>query len=233
MWYSSYVADADRCQQIMDDGSRCPRPKGNTRSGLCPMHRVRKLHGTPMGQPVKIHRSPLLPVTREFILSYCEEAEGPLDTPCLLWTRMKNAKGYGRLRLHGRNHYAHRAMYAIAMGLDLARPETWPELVQHICHSSSCCNPAHLVSGSVKTNALDMLRRHRRPYRKLTPAMVRGIRFWLQQGKRYPEVAALAREAMGADITRKHVGNIARGEVWASVPAAKEWTGDLKEEDYA
>jgi hypothetical protein len=72
------------------------------------------------------------------------------ENGCMIWTRRKNEKGYGRLRLrNGKMGYANR----VALEQKLGRPIAHSMLALHSCDNPSCCNPDHLREG---TNAENM-----------------------------------------------------------------------------
>ncbi len=69
---------------------------------------------------------------------------------CWLWTASKNSAGYGVLGIGGRSgkmHLAHRLSYELAYGEIPAG-----KLVDHICRTRNCVNPAHLRPVSKKQN---------------------------------------------------------------------------------
>jgi hypothetical protein len=72
------------------------------------------------------------------------------DGECLIWTRSKIAKGYGRVRMLG-EVAAHRVAYRLAHG-DI--PEGM--LVCHTCDRPDCIQPAHLFVGDQGDNMRDM-----------------------------------------------------------------------------
>ena len=64
--------------------------------------------------------------------------DGPLDTPCILWTGKRHSKyGYGMLRLNGR------------------------DVCRHRCDTRACYNPVHLVDGTQADNVRDIHERGR------------------------------------------------------------------------
>lgn len=59
---------------------------------------------------------------------------------CWVWTGALNDKrGYARLRVDGRNPYAHRLSYEIRVG-----PVPEGLELDHLCRNPACLNPAHL-----------------------------------------------------------------------------------------
>jgi hypothetical protein len=72
------------------------------------------------------------------------------DGDCLVWTRAKFAKGYGRVKMMG-EVAAHRVAYKLAYG-DI--PEGM--LVCHTCDRRDCVQPEHLFVGDQGDNMRDM-----------------------------------------------------------------------------
>lgn len=61
------------------------------------------------------------------------------DAGCWSWQGCDNGVGYGQIRWHNKQRYAHRIAYehligSVPPGLDL----------DHLCRNRGCCNPAHL-----------------------------------------------------------------------------------------
>jgi hypothetical protein len=70
---------------------------------------------------------------------------------CWIWTGRRNAHGYGRVKLDGREPYIHRLVYEWTFG-----PVPAGQVVMHACDTPSCVNPAHLRAGTQSENATDM-----------------------------------------------------------------------------
>lgn len=70
------------------------------------------------------------------------------NSGCWLWTRPLN-RGYGRLRVDGRNRMAHRLSYQRHVG-DLLDALT----IHHLCRNRACINPAHLEAVPLAVNVM-------------------------------------------------------------------------------
>lgn len=60
-------------------------------------------------------------------------------TPCWIWHRSLDDRGYGRLGLDGKWRHAHKVYYEAARGLVPVGLE-----LDHLCRQHACVNPAHL-----------------------------------------------------------------------------------------
>lgn len=76
---------------------------------------------------------------------------------CREWTGLRDADGYGRIRIAGADHRAPRVAWELAN--DTSIPEGM--LVRHTCDNPPCCNAEHLVLGTPAENSHDMVRRGR------------------------------------------------------------------------
>lgn len=77
---------------------------------------------------------------------------GPLPTPCLIWQRCVNSRGYGVRGVGDRRVLAHRAAYEAAYG-----PIPAGHQVHHRCETPLCVEPTHLEA----VTALQHKQRHR------------------------------------------------------------------------
>jgi hypothetical protein len=75
---------------------------------------------------------------------------------CWEWKGAKKPSGYGNVRINKSYLLAHRVAFELANGVI---PEGF--IVCHICDNPSCCNPNHLMLGTTKSNAADMLIKNR------------------------------------------------------------------------
>lgn len=81
------------------------------------------------------------------------DIRGPDD--CWLWTGKIARNGYGHLGYHGKDWSTHR-LAAHFRGIPIDGL-----IVCHHCDIRSCCNPAHLFTGSQKDNIQDALSKGR------------------------------------------------------------------------
>lgn len=119
--------------------------------------------------------------------------------------------GYGRVKVEGKTHRAHRVAYEIFVG-----PVPSGLLVCHSCDNRACCNPEHLFLGSHQENMSDMVVKGRaigprgetQGLSKLTESQVLEIR----------SSSGLQRElAARFGVSRSLVSMIRNRKVWAHV----------------
>lgn len=72
----------------------------------------------------------------------------PAADGCLVYTKMKDRQGYGRIRVGHKMMGAHRLAYELWVG-EIPTGET----IDHLCFNTSCCNPQHLRTLSHKENS--------------------------------------------------------------------------------
>lgn len=74
---------------------------------------------------------------------------------CWPWLGARDKDGYGKTHDHRLGDIrAHRAVFMIEFG-------ELPILVRHSCDNPPCCNPAHLLAGTLDDNRSDMMERGR------------------------------------------------------------------------
>lgn len=81
------------------------------------------------------------------------DQRGPDD--CWDW-RGSTREDYGRFKIAGHNRQSNRVAWAAAN-----RRDPGDLLVRHTCDRPQCCNPAHLLLGTVKDNSDDKIARGR------------------------------------------------------------------------
>lgn len=109
------------------------------------------------------------------------------ENGCWEWQGYCQPGGYGRLRIEN-NHTVliHRKIYELVNKVNLPIKT----LVCHKCDNRKCANPDHLFIGTHKDNALDCIKKNRRPLKfgeesynhKLTWEMVDEIRKLRKEG---------------------------------------------------
>lgn len=78
---------------------------------------------------------------------------------CWEWQRSKDSRGYGKCNVGGGKwERAHRVSYTVFKGVI---PNGY--VVRHTCDNTSCCNPEHLITGTMADNMRDCVERGRRP----------------------------------------------------------------------
>jgi len=112
--------------------------------GMCKMHYKRK------GGNGQLYRS---------AVSASERLASGLSVQpngCIEWINSVDRWGYGRIRFGGKTVGTHRAAYVLAYG-----PIPEGLLVRHSCDNPPCCNPEHLLLGTVQDNVDDRVARNR------------------------------------------------------------------------
>ena len=80
-----------------------------------------------------------------------------MSTPCIEWEGPRNNHGYGYAsKAVDGTHLAHRIMWMLVNG-----PVPDGMVIRHTCDNPPCVNPLHLLVGSRKDNARDMVERDR------------------------------------------------------------------------
>lgn len=145
-------------------------------------------------------------VTRTISERFLEKVK--ISPGCWEWTANKNKKGYGRIWISGRNHFAHRVFWRMMFG------EIDGSLrVLHKCDNPSCVRPSHLFLGTLAENIADrdMKKRTARGEKngncKLTIDQVNAIR---ESGESSAVVACKFK------IDRTQVNNIRARRQWAT-----------------
>jgi len=78
------------------------------------------------------------------------------SSECWPWIGAKKPKGYGNIRRDKKYTTAHRVSWEIHFG---KVPDGMQVL--HSCDNPSCCNPYHLMLGTVMSNYIDMVKKGR------------------------------------------------------------------------
>lgn len=137
---------------------------------------------------------------------------------CWNWRAAKKPTGYGNVRIDKKYLLAHRVAFELVNG---AIPETF--IVCHICDNPSCCNPGHLMLGTIKSNTADMLIKNRQKKHsistrgsknlnsKLTESDIPEIRLLYGKGKTQKAIAQIY------GVSPPAVRSILTGKTWRHV----------------
>ena len=138
---------------------------------------------------------------------------------CWLWRGAKKPSGYGNVRINGKYLLAHRVAFTLANG---GIPSGY--IVCHICDTPSCCNPNHLMLGTNKSNAADMLIKNRQKSiiksargvnngrSKLSEEDVISIRFlYKDKAKNQYELASMF------GVSQTAIGSVIRKDTWSHI----------------
>lgn len=123
---------------------------------------------------------------------------------CWNWTAGTNRDGYGQLRFRGKSERAHRVAWLLHHG---SFPSDGMHVL-HACDNVKCVRIDHLFLGTHTDNMLDMAKKGRAHYRKLTEDQVREIRRRIAAGERQRIVA------VDFGITRESARDIANRTKW-------------------
>lgn len=137
---------------------------------------------------------------------------------CWNWMGARKPKGYGNVRIDKKYMLSHRVAFALANG---QIPKGF--MVCHVCDNPSCCNPSHLMLGTCKSNAADMLIKNRQKdiiyaargekngNSKLTSSDVVKIRRLYERGAKLTDIADMHK------VSPQAIGSIVRMETWRHV----------------
>jgi hypothetical protein len=78
---------------------------------------------------------------------------------CWPWLTGRDKDGYGKVRFNGQPLRSHRLAYILCYG----EPDSHL-VVRHSCDNPPCCNPAHLIAGTVVENNEDKRLKGRHPF---------------------------------------------------------------------
>lgn len=90
---------------------------------------------------------------------------------CHEWTGQFNSMGYPRMSVNGKLILLHRYVFQATTSQDIEN-----KCVCHKCDNPKCINPEHLFIGTCRENMRDMVKKGRKPNRKLTDFDIEKIR---------------------------------------------------------
>lgn len=93
----------------------------------------------------------------DFFEKYADRIMPEPNSGCWLWIASATTAGYGNFTRDGKTHYAHRSAYEATHGDGSADGV----VVRHQCDNPPCCNPGHLLGGTMQDNTNDMICRGR------------------------------------------------------------------------
>ena len=127
------------------------------------------------------------------------------ETGCIPWTRGCNTAGYGYVGPADERRTV--GAHKLTLELKLGRRLRAGELTRHTCDNPPCVNPDHLIVGTVKDNASDMMARGRGS----------SLRFWAS-----PERVALRAKALALLATGMTQSDVGR-EVGVAQTTISSW----------
>jgi len=105
----------------------------------------------------------------------------PTAEPCWTWSFNRNRQGYGQFQYEGRSRCAHRVAFRLVNG-------RWPTPCGlHTCDNPPCCNPSHIIEGTLRDNVAQMMARGRQAKGPGVPRNQVGAKGDRNGMRRYPE----------------------------------------------
>lgn len=129
---------------------------------------------------------------------------------CIEWQGWKNEKGYGRMKIGNCVWFTHRIAWILA-NLKMLEPT---DIIMHWCDNPRCCNPDHLIVGTIKQNNADRDIKGRRGKAKriqLTTDNVSEIKLRLKYGH---SIYSIASDFKCGQTTVRHIRD---GLTWKNV----------------
>lgn len=151
------------------------------------------------------------------------DRQGPDECWPWMGERFGQRGDYGRFTMGGKLRQAHRLAWALDRGQPFPIPSV---IIRHTCDNPPCCNPRHLLDGTLKDNTRDMIERGRRfvpdvrgerhGNSKLTEQDVREIRQLRAAGVFIDDIT----QRFG--ICQASVSQIANGVSWKHVTGTED-----------
>lgn len=171
----------------------------------------------------------LRPYQTDLVRRFFDMTSPDPETGCIVWTRARNRKGYGQIRVRSRLRIAHRLSWEMAHGEIPAGM-----MVLHRCDNPPCVNPAHLFLGTNSDNQKDSVAKGRhwmKRHPEQTTFLSHGIRPRGEQcrcarltAESVREIRRLRAEGVPAaelaqryGVKREQIYKIALGYAWRHV----------------
>lgn len=118
---------------------------------------------------------------------------------CWYWRGYVTKSGYGSFKINNAIYWTHRLSFFYTHG-------RWPEeVLDHLCETKHCVNPAHLEEVSHRVN----IRRGNNT--KLTEANVVDIKLYLSTGLKQKDIARMF------GLSQQHISEISTGKNWKDI----------------
>ena len=163
-------------------------------------------------------------LTTDVVARYRSKIAAAADpSACQIFTGARSEAGYGQLSLviggASRRVGAHRIGYVLATGESL----TSRDIIDHLCHTPACQNPAHLRKTDARGNALTMVRSGR---------CTNGGRHHLgdeavlELRRRWAAGEPVSALADGIGMSASSMRRLVRGRTYAHLPVAPRPQGN-------
>lgn len=158
-------------------------------------------------------------ISDETIKAFWAKVDVSSASECWPWNGASSPNGYGNIRINSSYMKAHRAAWIIAH-FDI--PAGF--IVCHACDNPSCCNPGHLMLGTIRSNYVDMATKGRAQHRKNKAVGTRNTNAKLDSNK----VAAIRNKYFSGEanqyelaneycVTQSTIGAVVRNKTWRHI----------------
>jgi hypothetical protein len=102
---------------------------------------------------------PIPEMTEKDVKRFWSKVDVCSHNECWSWKSIATASGYGRIRIRQKLYSSHRVAFHLANPtVDITGKKN---VIMHSCDNRLCCNPEHLMLGTLRENFLDMVRKGR------------------------------------------------------------------------